>query len=137
MVKKGDKIGIKIIGFLFMLVAIVFFIVGILCQIPSVKIPSTSIIGEIWQNYIVNLPYLGSYLNKLTPFLISYMQILGIVLIILGIILAIDSIGLFKLKKWAHSLAVLLSIIAIIVLLGIIFVWYLLKSDIKEEFGKS
>ncbi|MHA1269170.1 MAG: hypothetical protein ACTSPY_05225 [Candidatus Helarchaeota archaeon] len=136
MTKSTKKTGVLIIAILFILAGIVLAIVGILCFIPSQSIAGTSIIGEIWQVYVINFPYIGSYFDKLTKYVIPYLMTLGGIAIVIGAIILLDGIGLFLYKKWAHSIAVLLSIIAIVVIIGIIFIWYLLKPEVKESFGK-
>ena len=127
------KIGITIISILFLLAAIVFIVVSILCFIPL----GTSIAEEVWTSHLVTLPVVGTYLDMLTSFVIPYISIWGMIVLIIGIVVAIDAIGLFLLKKWAHSLAVLISIVAIVIIIGIIFIWYLLKTEVKMSFGKE
>jgi lysylphosphatidylglycerol synthetase-like protein (DUF2156 family) len=136
MSKNGNK-GIAIIVIFYILVAVAFFILGIVNFIPS-NTYLTTFGGELWLDYAVDLPIIGSYLDTLGNYILPYpnITIIAVVLIILGVIMALDAIGLLKRKKWAHSLAVLIGIMAIVVIIGIILVWYLLKSEIKTEFGK-
>lgn len=136
MSKNGNK-GITIIAILYILVAIVFFILGIVNFIPS-NTYATTFGGELWLDYAVDLPIIGTYLGTLGNYILQYpnITIIAVVLVILGVVMALDAIGLIKRKKWAHSLAVLIGIIAIVAIIGIILVWYLLKSEVKMEFKK-
>ncbi|MBD3227815.1 MAG: hypothetical protein GF329_06470 [Candidatus Lokiarchaeota archaeon] len=137
MSKTEKKMGITIIAILYMLVAVAGFILAILNFIPS-SIYSTSLGGELWITILEPLPTIGGILGTIGDLILPYpiITVIGVVLLIVGIIMAIISIGLFKLKKWAHSLAILIAILAIVVIIGIILVWYLLKPEVKEEFGK-
>ncbi|MHA1231242.1 MAG: DUF2127 domain-containing protein [Candidatus Helarchaeota archaeon] len=137
MENKLNKTGIYIIALLFLLASVVFLIVGILCLVPVQNEPGLTVASQIWLNYIINLPIVGVYLDKLSSFVLPNIQIIGIIALIVGIIIIIDSIGLFKLKRWAYSIALLISIVAIALIIGIIFVWYLLKPETKIIFDKK
>ena len=121
-------LGITLIAILFILVAAAIIIVGIS--------DITGLGPTIWQQNIVTLPMVGSYLNMITPYYVPYATIWGIVSIIGGAIPLICAIGLLLLQKWAHTFALLLSIVAIIVLIGIVLIWYLSNDHVKEAFGK-
>ena len=134
------KLGITLIAILYMLAAVLFIILAIINFIPSMVYTYTSFGGELWITYLETLPipFIGGILQILGVYLLPQpnITIIAIVLLILGAIAIIDAIGLFARKKWAHSLAVLFAVVAIVIIIGIILLWYLLKSDVKMEFGK-
>lgn len=137
--KTEKRLGITIITILYVIVAVGFFILAILNFIPSSSYPTyTSFGGELWITILEPLPTIGGILQTIGDLILPYpiITVVGIVLLIAGIIMAIISIGLFKMKKWAHSFAILIGILAIVVIIGIILVWYLLKPEVKESFGK-
>jgi len=121
-------LGITLLAIFFILVASAIIAIGI-----------SDITGfgpAIWQQNIVTLPMVGPYLDMITPYYVPYAIIWGIVSIIGGTIPLICAIGLLLLQKWAHTFGLLLSIVALIALIGIAFIWYLSNDHVKEAFGK-
>ncbi len=58
----------------------------------------------------------------------------GPLLVAVGAVDIVTFIGLLKLKKWGYWLCILISIPLIVVILGIIFIWYLRKDEVKAAF---
>lgn len=63
-----------------------------------------------------------------------YISIMAYAMIPIGVVLIISGFGLLKLKKWGYWLALLVSIPLIVVIVGIIFIWYLRKDEVKAAF---
>lgn len=61
---------------------------------------------------------------------------------VIALFLWLIAAGLFTVKSWAHTLALILSAISLInfpfgTVLGAICIWLLLKGEVKEAFGKG
>jgi hypothetical protein len=61
-------------------------------------------------------------------------MIMGYIFIVIGVLDILIFIGLLKLTKWGYWLCIIISIPLIIVILGIIFIWYLRKDEVKAAF---
>lgn len=52
-----------------------------------------------------------------------------------AVIVVIDAAGLLQLKSWARLLAMLIALPLILVILGIVIIWYLMKPNVRQTFG--
>lgn len=81
---------------------------------------------------------IGSLIGSLplipTTLELSWLTMLGWVLIPVAVVLIIAAIGLYKLQKWGYWLTILISIPLIVAIIGIIFIWYLRKDEVKAAF---
>ena len=121
--------GVTGIAILFLLGAAAGIVLGLVILI----LPLTVIM--FWDSNIGPLlawiPMIGDNLLSIgadTWFLV------GIVAVIIGAVEIVVGFGLYKLKKWAYWLTILISIPLIVVILGIIFIWYLRKDEVKAAF---
>ena len=68
--------------------------------------------------------------------LLGMLPALGIFVIIVGIVVLIDVYGLYTNQSWAWVLSVLISIVMIVFIIGIIFLWILFKEDTKMAYNQ-
>ncbi|MFX1449621.1 MAG: hypothetical protein ACFFCM_02190 [Promethearchaeota archaeon] len=68
--------------------------------------------------------------------LLGMLPALGILVIIIGIVVLIDVYGLYTNQSWAWVLSVLISIVMIVFIIGIIFLWILFKEDTKMAYNQ-
>ncbi len=130
--------GIWFIIIMFVAAAIAFIIAGILALASPMTIigiaKGTGIAG------IINrLPIIGQMFG-IDPIssqpLLGMLPVLGILVIIVAIIVFIDVYGLYTNQSWAWVLTVLISIIMILAIIGIIYLWILFKEDTKMAYGQ-
>ncbi|NVM30786.1 MAG: hypothetical protein HWN65_18240 [Candidatus Helarchaeota archaeon] len=121
--------GVTGIAIIFLIVAIAVIIEGLIMIIDPL------IIKGLYDTYIGipfgDLPLIPHTLE------LSWLLILGAVFIPFGIIQMLTTVGLLKLKKWGYWLAILISIPYIVAIIGIIFIWYLRKEEVKAAFDIS
>jgi hypothetical protein len=127
--------GVTGIAALFLIFGAVILVLGIICAAFS------GTVLDFWTNtagpMIAGLPLIGSfytdhiahYLDTTTAFLL-----IGVIFIGVGAIDILTFLGLVKLKKWGYWLAIIISIPLILVIVGIIFIWYLRKDEVKAAF---
>ena len=127
--------GVSGIAVIFLIFGGLLLVLGIICAV------ATSTVLDIWLTKIDpvldGLPLLGSfYEDHLAHFLDSERAwlLVGIISIAIGALDTVTFLGLWKLKKWGYWLCILISIPLIIVLVGIIFIWYLRKDEVKAAF---
>ena len=109
------------------IVGTAFLILGFIAFTPTIFI----LLGTLTTVPTIG-PMLAPLITMLTPFVIT----IAIGVIILGISNFIGAIGLLSQKSWGWTIAVITSIAYLIVIIGIIFLWYLTQEDIKSAFGK-
>ena len=121
--------GVTWIAVLFLVGAAAFIGLGIVCAFMS------AFAAAFWNDNIGPLlawiPMIGASLEVLDA---SIFQILGYVFIAVGAVDIVTSIGLLKLKKWGYWLCILVSIVLIVVIIGIVFIWYMRKDEVKAAF---
>lgn len=123
----SDKpLGITLIAIIFIIAGVAFIGVGGIFLVAF---------QMLW-GMLVTIPVIGPMVAPMGALLTPYTAILGIVLIVIAVLYIIAAVGCFMLKPWGHTLALIGSIPAIIVILGIIFLWYLTLDDTKTAFGK-
>lgn len=119
--------GVTGIAILFLLGAIGFLTLGLVIVLDPV------FANDFWNTNFG--PLLGwvpiFHLNPINP---NSLALVGYVLIVFGILDIPTFIGLLKLKKWGYWLCIIISIPLIVVILGIIFIWYLRKDEVKAAF---
>jgi hypothetical protein len=118
--------GVTGIAILFLLGAIGAIIAGIVL-LADPLILKTFYDGTIGP-LIGGLPLIPTTLD------INWVIWLSYALIPVGVIFIVTGLGLIKLQKWGYWLAILISIPLIVTLLGIIFIWYLRKDEVKAAF---
>ena len=94
-------------------------ILGIIISYAQSFVTLLSIPLDIYTIYITQLPYLFIY---------------TICFIGLGIFTFIISIGLVQLKNWAYRLSMIISIPAVVTIVGIFMIWFLTQDDVKNSF---
>lgn len=129
MILKERPAGITLMAVLFFAIAAGLIVLAILGFMGFIL--------TIWQTLLVTFPSIGKYFVPLAPLFVPLNYIISTIGLIAGIAIAIDAVGLILLKKWAHSLALFVSIPLIVLIIGILFLWYLLKSEVKMAFGKK
>lgn len=77
------------------------------------------------------IPIIGDRIKDIGP---EWWLILGYILLPIGAVEIVTSYGLLKLKSWGYWLAILMSIPLILLIIGIIFIWYLRKDEVKAAF---
>jgi hypothetical protein len=121
--------GVTGIAILFLIAAAAFLSLGLIIVINPVYVQA------FWHDNIGPLlgwiPLVGDILIDVQ---LSTLAIVGPVLIVVGALDILTFIGLLKLKKWGYWLCILISIPLIVVILGIIFIWYLRKDEVKAAF---
>ena len=124
--------GVTVIGIIFLAIGVAALIEGIVFVIMPADISD-------WYNanigpMLAGLPIAGSYLADLSA---STFRLFGFAAIALGAIYLLTSIGVLKLTKWGYWIAILASIVLIVVIVGILFIWYLRKEEVKAAFDIS
>ncbi|MHA1265205.1 MAG: hypothetical protein ACTSRS_08240 [Candidatus Helarchaeota archaeon] len=121
--------GISSLSILFIISAIIGIVVGIIFLIDPFGVKNTydTNIGPL----LANLPILGDELADVT---LQMVYVVGGTAVPFGIITLISGIGLWQLKKYGYWLAILISIPLIVLIIGIVFIWYLRKEEIKASF---
>ena len=116
-------------------------------EVPRITIrPSGVTILAVlyWLSAIVavlgGLAYIGGMLYFLPPLFLAFFWVLGSVLIAVGLVDLVIGWGLWNLKKWARTLAIVLAVIGLIsfpigTIISIITLWYLFKAEIKACFA--
>ena len=94
-------------------------ILGIIVSYAQSFVSLLSIPLDIYTIYITQLPYLFIY---------------TICFFGLGIFTFIISIGLVQLKNWAYRLSMIISIPAVVAIVGIFMIWFLTQDDVKNSF---
>ncbi len=128
--------GILYISIFYVAIAAILVVVAVLCFAPSAL--HDTLIQDIWYETISpNLPTVGD--NTLRGLWQQYVDpnvtALGVVVIILGGIVGVVAIMLFQLKVWGRNLAMLIALPLMVILLGLIVLWYLFKDDVKAAFS--
>jgi len=121
--------GVTGISILFLLGAATGIVMGLIILISPLTVITfwNANIGPL----LAWIPIIGDNLESIgadTWFLV------GLGAVIIGAIDIVVGFGLYKLKKWAYWLSILVSIPLIAVILGIIFIWYLRKDEVKAAF---
>ncbi|MDD1777108.1 MAG: hypothetical protein LUQ65_02995 [Candidatus Helarchaeota archaeon] len=121
--------GVTGIAIIFLLGAAAFLAVGLVLLI------NPNFVKDFWDINIGPLlawiPFVGSIVASIN---LGTWTLIGYAGIIVGIVDILIFIGLLKLKKWGYWLAIIISIPLIVVILGIIFIWYLRKDEVKAAF---
>jgi len=121
--------GVTGIAIIFLIGAAAFLALGVVFLMNPLFV-QTFIHDTIWP-LVSWVPIIGGILETVE---LSTITILGAVLIVVGVLDILIFIGLLKLKKWGYWLAIIISIPLIVVILGIIFIWYLRKDEVKAAF---
>ncbi len=126
--------GVTGIAVLFLIAAAIFLVLGVICAFAT----ATAML--FWFNNIHGL-IAGSFIG---PFYVDHLMdnllnpttwvIAGVIFIGIGAADILTFLGLLKLKKWGYWLCIIISIPLIIVIVGIIFIWYLRKDEVKAAF---
>jgi uncharacterized membrane protein (DUF2068 family) len=123
--------GVTGIAIIFLIGAALFIVLGAIClAAPLTVIDVLNGVGDM----VESIPLIGGIAISLLATLAANLLYVGIVGIIIGVIDILIFIGLLKLKKWGYWLAIIISIPLIVVILGIIFIWYLRKDEVKAAF---
>jgi hypothetical protein len=127
--------GVTGIAIIFLIGAAAFIILGIACAFmtAAAMLFWTSKIEPL----IAGIPLINSFYADHLAILLaspSTWMIMGYIFIVIGVVDILIFIGLLKLTKWGYWLAIIVSIPLIIVILGIIFIWYLRKDEVKAAF---
>ena len=121
--------GITGIAFLFLLGAAGLLTLGLIIVIAPLFVQT------FWD---VNIGPLLSWIplvgDTLADVGLDTLAWVGPLLIAVGAVDIVTFFGLLKLKKWGYWLCILISIPLIVVILGIIFIWYLRKDEVKAAF---
>lgn len=80
---------------------------------------------------LAGIPIVGA---KLADVGIDTVFLVAIIGLVFGAVVLVTGVGLYKLKKWAYWLAILISIPLILAIIGIVFIWYLRKEEVKAAF---
>ncbi len=127
--------GVTGIAVLFLITAAAGIAGGILCLVASEFVANwwTSTVTPILSDFPLIGSYYASHLadNFADPF---WWTIGGAILLAIGAVDLLTSFGLLKLKKWGYWLCIIISIPLIVVIIGIIFIWYLRKEEVKAAF---
>lgn len=109
-------------------IAILFLIGGIFSIIVDVLL----LIGASMFGDLINILSAQVYLS-------SYLYVITIIGIVLSILYIIAAVGLLKIKKWGRIMAIILSIILMITIIGaipgVIFLILLFRKNVKQAFG--
>ena len=124
--------GVTGIAIIFLLGAAVFIVLGAICLAAPLFI--IDILVNTVAPMVAGIPLLGGFAANLITTLAGLVLYVGIVGIVVGVLDILIFIGLLKLKKWGYWLAIIISIPLIVVILGIIFIWYLRKDEVKAAF---
>ncbi|MHA1265206.1 MAG: hypothetical protein ACTSRS_08245 [Candidatus Helarchaeota archaeon] len=121
--------GVSVIAILFLLSAIGAIIGGIFLLVApeAVKTFYDTNVGPL----LASLPIVG---DRLVDVGYDTIFMVGIAAIPIGIVDFIAGLGLFKLKKYGYWLAILISLPLIVAIIGIVFIWYLRKDEVKAAF---
>ncbi len=128
--------GILYISIVYLAIAAILFVAGILCLAPSAVTPGKTMFYDFWQNSIVTIPRIGDNIDEwfgelLLPNLTGW----GVAAIIVAGLLVVIAFMLYQLKVMGRNLAMLIALPLIAVLLGLIVLWYLFKDDVKAAFS--
>ena len=121
--------GVTGIAILFLLGAAALLALGVVFLINPLFV-QIFVHDNIWP-LVSWVPIIGPMLETVE---IGTITLIGYAGIIIGIVDILIFIGLLKLKKWGYWLAIIISIPLIVVILGIIFIWYLRKDEVKAAF---
>ncbi len=127
--------GVTGIAVLFLLGGGILVVLGILCAFVTAW--TMDFYFANIDGILSGLPFIGDlYVNNLQSLFMdpNNWLIAGIIYIAIGVIAVLTFIGLLKLKKWGYYMALIISIPLIIVILGIIFIWYLRNDEVKAAF---
>jgi hypothetical protein len=61
---------------------------------------------------------------------------LGIIFTIVALAYLVAGLGLLKGKNWARIIYLILSLLTIVYIIPLIYIWYLTRSRVREFFGK-
>ena len=120
-------LGTIIMAIIMIVVGTAFVVLGVLAM--------TGMLNVLLLTLAVD-PTIGALLGPIIMLLMPYITIIAILVIILGIINFLGAIGLLSKTTWGWILAVITSIAYIVVIIGLIFLWYLFQDDTKTAFGK-
>ncbi|HUY01319.1 MAG TPA: hypothetical protein VMV49_17290 [Candidatus Deferrimicrobium sp.] len=128
--------GVTGIAAIFLIFGALILVIGVICAV------ATAFVLDLWLNnidpMIAGLPLIGSfYTENIAHFFDSTTAwlLIGIGSIAIGALDIVTFLGLLKLKKWGYWLAIIISIPLIVVIVGIIFIWYLRKDEVKAAFN--
>lgn len=116
------------------IMAIIMVVVGI----AFVAIGAIAIMGFL-NGLLVTMaadPAIGVLVAPLITMLTPYITIIGIIVIVGGIVNFIGAIAVLSKTTWGWTLSVIISLVYVVVIIGIVFLWYLFQDDIKTAFGK-
>ncbi|MHA1130305.1 MAG: hypothetical protein ACTSQI_02955 [Candidatus Helarchaeota archaeon] len=127
--------GVSAIAILFLITAVAGLAIGIICLVASTWVATwwTANVTPLLSNF----PLIGNfYMDHLAddfanPF---WWTVGGAILVVFGALDGITGYGLLKLKKYGYWLCIIISIPLIIIIIGIVFIWYLRKDEVKAAF---
>ncbi len=128
--------GILYITILYLAIAAILVVLAILCFAPGASRPT--LLQDLWYNSISpSLPSIGDNTIRglFNEYVNPYVTGWGVACIIVGGIVAIVAVMLFQMKVWGRNLAMLIALPLIVILLGLIVLWYLFKDDVKAAFS--
>jgi len=121
--------GVTGIAILFLLAAAVLLTLGLIIVIAPV------FVKDFYDHNIgVHLGWVPLVGDTLLDVGLDTLAIGGPILIVIGALDVLTFLGLLKLKKWGYWLCIIISIPIIVVIIGIIFIWYLRKDEVKAAF---
>ena len=124
----------------------------IIAAAPSFRVPRigvrpsgiTILAVLYWLGAIIaivgGLAYFSVLVYFVPPAFLALFRMVGAVLILIAILDIVIGWGLWNLKRWARTVAIVLAIVGLInfpigTAISIITLWYLFKSDIKAFFA--
>ena len=121
--------GVTGIAILFLLGAVGFIAFGLMCLLMG------DFVMDFYNNNIGPLlAGLPIVVDRLADVSANTVLWAGILCVPVGIADIITFFGLLKLKKWGYWLAIIISIPLIVAIIGIVFIWYLRKDEVKAAF---
>ena len=114
-------------------ISILLIISGVGCIVYAIVLLTNPLLIKSFYDLHIG-PLIGSLPLIPTVLELSWLTMLGWALIPVAVVLIIAAIGLYKLQKWGYWLTILISIPLIVAIIGIIFIWYLRKDEVKAAF---
>ncbi len=129
--------GILYIAILYIIVVVAGIVVAILSFMPSAT-GGVNMMEDLWNQIVLGIPIVGDNIdNLLHSILFENATIWAVIVIVLAVIVLVDVILLFKMSPTGRNLAMVIALPLIVVLLGLIILWYLFKDEVKNTFTKA